>query len=95
MLLRVTVRCLIVDDNADFVDAARTLLEPQDIRIVERSRSIAMRTNSGRTALESAWAATESMATQFDIASDGAIREIDAYVLGLHVHMRFSRFRRG
>ena len=53
-----------------------------------------MRTNSGQTALESAWAATESMATQCDVASDRAIREIDAYVLGLHIHVRLSRCER-
>jgi CheY-like chemotaxis protein len=33
------VRCLIVDDNADFVDAARTLLERQDITVVGAASS--------------------------------------------------------
>jgi hypothetical protein len=68
-----------------------------------------MRTNSGQTVLVSAWAASESMATApvgtaagsphdiaslFYGASDRAIREIDAYVLGLHVHVRLSRLGR-
>lgn len=65
-----------------------------------------MRTNSDQTAVVSAWAASESMATApvataagsahdiaspFDVASDRATREIGAYVLGLHVHVRLSR----
>jgi CheY-like chemotaxis protein len=33
------VRCLIVDDNADFVDAARGLLERQDITVVGAASS--------------------------------------------------------
>ena len=67
-----------------------------------------MRTNSGQAALVSAWAVSESMVaapvataagsphditSPFDVASDHAIRELDAHVLGLHVHMRLSRSR--
>jgi hypothetical protein len=63
-----------------------------------------MRTNSGQTHLVAALDGSiatapattaarcpHDSASTFDIASDGAIREIDAYVLGLHIHMRFSR----
>jgi hypothetical protein len=68
-----------------------------------------MQTDSARTAPVSAWDASESFATAplttaagsphdiaslFYVASDRAIREIDAYVLGLHVRMRLSRLRR-
>ena len=35
------MRCLIVDDNADFVDAARGLLESQDITVVGAASSSA------------------------------------------------------
>ena len=39
VLASCAVRCLIVDDNADFVDAARGLLERQDITVVGAASS--------------------------------------------------------